>query len=144
MIDFSDTVKAKTDAELLKMVTGFSEWSPEMLSAVEKELRERNILPAGLKEKREAAANKYDEQLYAGKKASDIGIVFGWILCLGWLGFFIGYHYNFSKTQNLISGQIYYKYDESSRRMGRNIMRVSGLIIGISLLIVLFKSIETI
>jgi hypothetical protein len=45
MNDFRETVQNKLNDELLKMVYGFDEWSPEMLKAVEDELSKRNIYP---------------------------------------------------------------------------------------------------
>ena len=122
MNDFSSIVKEKTDEELIKMVAQFGEWSPEMLSAAEKELSERNMLPADLQQLKKAAIIEEDKRLSQGKKSSTLGTVLGWLFSLGLIGFIIGYHYAFSTTRNRYTGKSHPKYDLQSRNSGRYMM----------------------
>lgn len=138
MTNFTESLKTKSDQELLEMVSQ-KDWSDEMMTAVEQELAARNLLPADLQEKRKAASLAEEERLSAGKEASTLGVVLGWMFSLGLLGFFVGVHYYFSKAYHSVTGNKYYKYNESSRKMGLYMMCVSGTVVTISLLIVLFK-----
>jgi hypothetical protein len=122
MIDFSSVVKEKTDDELAKMIAQLNEWSPEMLSEVEKELSKRNMLPVDLEQRKKAAIIEEDKRLSQGKKSSVLGTVLGWLLSLGIIGFAIGYHYAFSTTRSRYTGKSYPKYDLPSRNSGRFMM----------------------
>ena len=95
---FIDTVKKKTNEELLTMVYQFEEWNADMLQAVEKELLERNILPDDIAIRKQEIIDKETTDLEQGKAASLTEQIFGWLGVLGFIGLFIGYNYAFSKT----------------------------------------------
>ena len=118
-MDFLDTIKDKTDKELIKMVYDFNSWNPEMLSAVEQELNKRNILPTDLKEKKENLTIEENIELTKGKQAGLLGQVVGWLTVFGFLGIFMGYNYAYSKERSKYTDKIYFKYNESSRENGR-------------------------
>ncbi len=118
MTDFRETVRDKSNDELLKMVYGFDEWSPEMLRAVEEELSKRNILPNDINTRKQQLIELEEAQLINGKQASPFGQIVGWLTVFGLFGILIGYHYAFSKTRSKYTGKEYYKYIDTSRKNG--------------------------
>jgi hypothetical protein len=130
---FKETLLPKSSDDLLTMVYGFDEWSPEMLAAVEAELAERKILPDDISVRKQQAINEEDELLQKGTAASLGGQVFGWIFVLGLLGLYIGYNYAFSKVRSKYTGKKYFEYDEPSREVGSYIFYT-----GIAVLILSF------
>ncbi|MEP6950171.1 MAG: hypothetical protein ABI863_12880 [Ginsengibacter sp.] len=139
MDNFIEIVKNKTNKELLKMVYEFDEWSPEMLLTVEEELGGRNILPNDIRSRKQQLIETEDAQLSAGKEASIIGLVIGWVTVFGLLGIFIGYHYSFSKIRNKYTGRQYFRYDENSRKNGSWLFYTSIILSTLGLLYKLLK-----
>lgn len=134
---FLPVVQNKTDDELLVIVYEFLNWDAEMLEAVEEELRKRNILPVDISERKQELIEIEEVELTQGKEASFAGQLFGWLGVLGFIGFFIGYYYTFSKVKSKYTGKEYYKYDKDSRETGRYIFYVSVSAFIISILYVL-------
>ena len=118
-MNFLETIKDKPDNELLDMVYDFHSWNPEMLSAVEQELSNRNILPSDIKEKKEILTTQEDIELTKGKQAGLLGQAVGWLTVFGLLGIFMGYNYAYSKERSKYTNKIYFKYNEASRQNGR-------------------------
>ena len=118
MNDFKETVQNKSNDELLKMVYGFDEWSPEMLKAVEDELSKRNILPNDITTRKQQLIENEEGQLVKGKQASPFGQIVGWLTVFGLFGILIGYHYAFSKARSKYTDKKYFKYNEASRKNG--------------------------
>ena len=124
-LQFASIVKKKTNPELLKMIYEFTEWSPEMLKAVEIELKRRGALPNDIEIKKQALIEEEDKVLSEGKEASSMGIIAGWICVMGLLGIYIGYQYAFSKVRSIYTQKVYYKYNQSSRKNGEVLFFVS-------------------
>lgn len=118
MNDFSESLQNKSDDELLKIVYEFDQWSPDMLSATEKELSKRGVLPDDIAARKKELSDAEDEELSRGREASTAGLVIGWICAPGLIGLVIGYNYAFSKKRNRYTGQTYFKYDKKSRNNG--------------------------
>jgi hypothetical protein len=133
---FKPIASEKTSDELLAMVYQFDEWDPEMLTAVEAELSNRNLLPPDIAEKRKVAMEEEAAILSKGKPASMAGLVIGWICVLSILGIVIGHHYNFSKTRSKYTDKSYHTYDKASRENGRYMFYVS---LGVVILALLYK-----
>lgn len=129
MNQFTETVKKKTNPELLKMVYAFTEWSPEMLNAVQGELSRRGALPTDIEEKRQKLIEEEDKKLSEAREASAMGIIAGWLLVLGLIGTAIGYSYAYSKVRSVYTQKVYYKYNESSRKNGEYLFFTSLIII---------------
>ena len=130
MNKFDEIVGIKTNDELLKMAYEFDEWSPDMLKTVEVELSKRNILPADINERKWQLVQKEDKLLAAGRDASTLGLIVGWVTVLGLLGIYMGYRYTFSKTKSRYTNKEYFTYNESSRKNGAYLFytAVGGLI----------------
>jgi len=116
--NFQEIVENKSNDELLKIVYQFDEWSPEMLEAVEHELAIRNILPTDIIVKKQQLTEAEEEKLIKGKEASLIGQIIGWLAVFEFLGIFIGYYYSFSKERSKYTDKQYFRYNESSRKIG--------------------------
>ena len=136
MNNFKAVVEDKTNEELVRMVYGFDEWSPEMLSVVEEELSKRNILPEDINERKKELIEKEHTQLMQGKNASPFGQVIGWLTVFGLLGILIGYQYAFSKVRSKYTGKEYFKYNEASKRNGSYLFYTS---ICLSAIAIFFK-----
>jgi len=136
---FQSIVNEKSNEELLTMVYQFAEWDPQMLEAVESELQKRNILPEGLKEKKQELIRQEDEELSKGREASQVGIVLGWVFVLGFLGLIIGHYYAFSKTRSKYTQEAYFKYEPASRENGKYIFYASLAVIILGSLYVFVK-----
>lgn len=119
MTEFNEIVKTRSNEELLTMVYQFNEWSVEMLQKVEAELKNRNILPPDLQQKKQEAEDLEHEELTKGKEASNAGILLGFLTCLGLLGLLIGYNYAYSKVRSKYTGNKYFKYNEDARTTGK-------------------------
>ena len=119
MFDFQEIVKNKTNDELLKMVYEFDKWSADMLTVVEQELTQRNMLPNDISARKQQLMAEEDAKLFVGRGASLAGQVVGWLLVFGFLGIAIGYDYAFSKVKSKYAAKIYFKYNEESRKTGR-------------------------
>jgi len=130
MNKFDEIVGIKTNDELLKMAYEFDEWSPDMLKTVEVELSKRNILPADINEKKWQLVQKEDKLLAAGRDASTLGLIVGWVTVLGLFGIYMGYRYTFSKTKSRYTNKEYFTYNESSRKNGSYLFytAIGGLI----------------
>ena len=130
MNKFDEIVGIKTNDELLKMAYEFDEWSPDMLKTVEVELSKRNILSADINEKKWQLVQKEDKLLAAGRDASTLGLIVGWVTVLGLLGIYMGYRYTFSKTKSRYTNKEYFTYNESSRKNGSYLFytAIGGLI----------------
>jgi len=130
MNKFDEIVEIKTNDELLKMAYEFDEWSPDMLKTVEVELSKRNILPADINERKWQLVQKEDKLLAAGRDASTLGLIVGWVTVLGLLEIYMGYRYTFSKTKSRYTNKEYFTYNESSRKNGSYLFytAVGGLI----------------
>jgi len=130
MNKFDEIVEIKTNDELLKMAYEFDEWSPDMLKTVEVELSKRNILPADINERKWQLVQKEDKLLAAGRDASTLGLIVGWVTVLGLFGIYMGYRYTFSKTKSRYTNKEYFTYNESSRKNGSYLFytAVGGLI----------------
>jgi hypothetical protein len=133
MNDFRETVQHKSNDELLKMVYGFDEWSPEMLKAVEDELSQRNILPDDINTRKQQLIEIEEAQLVKGKQASPFGQIVGWLTIFGLFGILIGYHYAFSKARSKYTGKEYFKYNETSRKNGSYLFYTSICLSGIAI-----------
>jgi hypothetical protein len=118
-MNFTESVQEKSDAELLKMVYEFDQWSPEMLSAIESELSVRKILPNDINTRKQELIKIESAQLSQGKEASLFGQILGWLTVFGFLGIAIGYNYAFSKIKSKYSDNLFYKYNEDSRKRGK-------------------------
>lgn len=136
MNTFKENVENKQDAELMKMVYEFDQWSPEMLLAIEQELSKRNILPNDINTQKEQLAEIEATNLSNGKEASLLGQIIGWLTVFGLLGIFIGHHYCFSKVRSKYSDKQYFTYDEASRKNGSYLFYSSIIL---SILGILFK-----
>jgi len=130
MNKFDEIVEIKTNDELLKMAYEFDEWSPDMLKTVEVELSKRNILPADINERKWQLVQKEDKLLAAGRDASTLGLIVGWVTVLGLLEIYMGYRYTFSKTKSRYTNKEYFTYNESSRKNGSYLFytAIGGLI----------------
>ena len=137
-MDFLNIIKDKTDKELLEMVYAFNSWNPEMLKAVEQELSKRNILPSDIKEKNETLTIEENIHLTKGKQAGLFGQVIGWLTIFGFLGVFIGYNYAYSKERSKYTSNIYFKYNDSSRKNGRYLFFTSLIVSSFTLFFKLF------
>ena len=127
--DFKNMVVHCSDEELLTMVYQFTQWDAEMLLAVEDELKQRNIFPDDVLDKKNALIQKEDEFLSEGKEATFPQQFLGWIGIFGILGLIIGHHLAFAKTNSKLTGKEYFKYDEPSRESGRYMYYLSLTII---------------
>ena len=127
MNPFSDVVKQKSNDELLQMAYEFDEWSPEMLGAVEIELHERDLLPTDISSRRKKMIDEEEERLKEGKEASMLGLVIGWLTIFGFIGFYMGWRYGYSKVNSKYTKKRYYAYNEGSRKNGTYILYVSIL-----------------
>ena len=123
--NFQETVKNKSNDELLKIVYQFDQWSPEMLEAVEHELARRNILPTDISIRKQQSAEIEEEQLTKGKEPGLIGQIIGWLGVFGFLGIFIGYHYAFSKVRSKYTDTQYFRYNETARKNGSYLFYIS-------------------
>ena len=136
-MNYLETIKDKSDQELLTMVYEFNAWNPQMLVAVEQELSIRNILPADLKEKKENLMAEENLLLTNGKQASLFGQVIGWLTVMGFIGIYIGYNYTYAKERSKYTDKVYFKYNKSSRENGKNLFYAS-LVLGV--IIILYKT----
>ena len=136
-MNYSETIKEKTDQELLIMVYEFNTWNPLMLHAVEEELSSRNLLPEDLKQKKEYLMTEENVALTNGKQASVFGQVIGWLTVTGFIGIFMGYNYAYAKERSKYTDKVYFKYNKSSRENGKNLFYAS-LVLGV--LIILYKT----
>ncbi len=129
--NFDEIALQYSDEELLIMVYQFDNWDDEMLSAIQKQLLVRNILPTDITEKRNEIINKEAEALSEGKAATFSQQFLGWIGILGVLGVIIGYELAFAKTKSKFTDKEYFKYDDTSRESGRYMYYLSlAIIIG--------------
>jgi hypothetical protein len=133
MTDFNEVSRSKSDRELLKMIYELDQWSPEMLTAVEKELVRRNILPDDIGEHRQKMIENEDRELSKGKDASLVGIIVGWLTILGLVGIIVGYNYAFSKVRSRYSGKEYFKYSKESRKDGEYIFYTAIIIVTLTI-----------
>lgn len=138
--NFHETVKDKSNDELLKMVYQFDLWSLEMLEAIKHELAKRDILPNDINAKKHQLAEIEEARLQKGKEASVSGQIVGWLTVFGLLGIFIGYHYGFSKVHSKYSGKQYFRYDESCRKNGTYLFYIS---ICLSVIAIFYKMMNT-
>ena len=138
---FKETVKLKSNDELLKMVYEFDEWSPEMLIAAETELSERKLLPDDIAIRKQQAIIEEDEFLSKGKEASLGGQIFGWVFVLGLIGLYIGYNYAYAKVRSKYTSKKYFEYDEPSREVGSYIFYTSivAFVLGFMYVIVTYN-----
>jgi hypothetical protein len=136
MPSLQDDIQEKSNAELLKMAYQLDQWSPEMLSEVEKELTKRNILPADLNARRQQLIDTEEARLIKGQQAGLFGQIIGWATVFGFLGIFIGYHYAFSRRRSKYTGKQYFTYNEPSRKGGTYLFYAA---ICISLAVLLYK-----
>ncbi len=137
-MNFEDLLQNKSDKELLEMVYDFHAWSPEMLTSVEQELTNRNILPTDLRSKKESLILEEDSILKQGKQAGLFSQVIGWLTVFGLLGIFIGYHHAFSQERSKYTSQTYFTYNEASRQQGKNLFYASVLLTTLALFYKLF------
>ncbi len=138
---FKETVKLKSNDELLQMVYEFDEWNPQMLIAVETELSERKLLPDDIAIRKQQAIIEEDEFLSKGKEASLGGQIIGWVLVLGLIGLYIGYNYAYAKVRSKYTGKRYFEYDEPSREVGSYIFYTSivAFVLGFMYVIVTYN-----
>ena len=136
-MNYLETIKDKSDQELLKMVYQFNAWNPQMLVAIEEELSIRKILPIDLKEKKENLMAEDNLLLTNGKQASLFGQVLGWLTVMGFIGIFMGYNYAYAKERSKYTDKVYFKYNEASRENGKNLF-YTALVLGI--IIILYKT----
>ena len=122
---FSETIKDKTDNELLDIFYNVNAWNPEMVEGVKKELTKRNILPAEIIKEKSGLEIEDNFTLEIGKKAGLFGQIVGWLCVFGLVGIAIGYHYAYSKETSRYTGEVYYAYDEASRQNGRYLFTIS-------------------
>jgi hypothetical protein len=134
MNNFNETVKSKTNNELLVMVYEFDRWSPEMLLAIENELVNRDILPTDIKDKKQKMIDAEEIELSKGREASLLGQIVGWLTVFGLLGIYIGYNYTFSKVRSKYSDKVFFKYDDNSRKNGSYLFYTSIVLSAIGLL----------
>ena len=120
-----ESVKSKSNEELLVMVFQIDEWSPEMNKLVENELKYRNIFPIDHAEKINALIETEREELELGKPASLYGKVIACMLIFGLGGIFIGHGYANSKIKSKYSDHFFYKYDKHTREFGNTIYYLS-------------------
>lgn len=140
MQDFKIIVKEKSTDELKKMIfdsinwsNEINVWSKEMIMAVEDELIERNAFPTDYEDKRKKMIEEERIILEAGKNASTIGLIIGWICVLGFIGTYLGYQYAFSKVSSKFTSDVYYVYNDTSRKNGSYLFYTSIVLIIISL-----------
>jgi len=134
MTDFNAAVQSKSNNDLLKMIYEIDQWSPKMLTAVEKELLKRGILPTDVGESRQKIIDAEIIGLSKGRKASLAGQVVGWVCVFGLFGIFMGYHYGFSKVRSRYTDKVYFKYNEDSRKNGKYLFCASILLSAITIL----------
>jgi len=87
-----------------------------MLSAVEKEVSRRNILPGDIGGRRQTAIEAEDVELSKGKKTSSAGLIVGLLYLACWV--VLGYSYAFGKVKSKYSDKVHLKYNEDSRKRG--------------------------
>jgi hypothetical protein len=134
MNNFTEAVQSKTSAELLKMVYEFDEWGPEMPDAVEQQLSTREILPEDLTIYKKEKIETENSALTQGQEASLFGQITGWLTVFGFFGIAIGYNYAFAKLKGRYSGKEYFKYNEQSRKNGKNLFYASLLLTSLAVL----------
>ena len=139
-MDFNPIVEAKPDDELMQMVYEFDQWDPAMLQAVENELAKRKILPLDVQERKEALISNEASLMGEAKQASNVGIIVGWLTCLGLLGIFIGYHYAFSKTRSKYGTKVYFEYNQQSRNNGKALFYTSLTLISLEIIYSLLRN----
>lgn len=135
-MDLKQTVKEKTNSELLEMVYQLDQWSVDMLIEVEAELSLRNVLPSDISIIKQSLIEQEEIHLSKGKDASTTGLILGWLLVFGLLGIIIGYNYAFEKKRSKYTGQDYFKYSDASRKKGKNLFYTSLLL---SIITILYK-----
>ena len=138
-MEFNKIVKEKSDSELLSMIYELDKWSPEMLSAIEKELRSRNIFPNDILEQNQKLIEQEREELSIGREASLVGFIIGWIGVFGLLGIIIGYNYAYDKIKSKYTDELFFKYNEASRKYGKYLMNTSLIL---SAIVILYKIFE--
>lgn len=124
-MQFESDIRSKTDSELLDMVYEFDKWSPEFLNAVESELIKRNILPADIQDRKSKLIEQETRLLSQSREASPFGLAIGWLGCFGLIGIFVGHNYAFSEIKSRYTDQKFHKYNEATRRTGKNMFWLS-------------------
>ena len=126
--DFEAQVIEKSDEELLIMVYAYDAWSEGMHNAVQKELQKRSLLPSDVQKRRDELIQNEKDEMGNGRKASTLGMLTGCLTVFGLLGIYIGYQYAFSKVHSKYTDEVFYVYDEPSRRNGTTLFYVSILL----------------
>lgn len=135
--DFTQQINNQTNQQLTDIYKNPSDYNPEFIKLVEKELQLRSIDLETYSEVREQNEELRKKQLQQGKKGSPLYIFLSFILALlgGLLGIYAGYIYSQSKVKE--NEEQYYVYDEQTRHWGKIIMWTG---IGIFLFILLVRT----
>ncbi|MEX6688540.1 hypothetical protein QTN47_13590 [Danxiaibacter flavus] len=133
--DFTETVRQKTNQELMEIFIHPKDYNPDLVALAELELTKRNINLDKSKQVRQTISHVELRQLEKGKKGSPLFIFFCFILALagGLLGIYAGYVYSQSKIRT-DDNKEYFAYDEETRRLGRLMMLLGGGVIIVLLL----------
>ncbi|MEJ7611287.1 MAG: hypothetical protein WKF88_08935 [Ferruginibacter sp.] len=114
-----------TDRELFGIMYRSATGDPEITTAAEEELRNRNMFTDEIAERRQVLIDEEEDILSEGTAATVPQQVFGWLGIFGILGLIIGHDLYFSKRKSVYTGKEYPEYDEASRESGRMIFFIS-------------------
>jgi hypothetical protein len=132
MSQFEKIIKEKSDSELTEIFIKNKGYQEEFMLNVQEELTRRNVPIDSLLKLRNEQNSIDETKLEQGEQGSQfwitaafIGSIFGGIWAI-----FAGYSYAYSK--HLVKGKEYYVYNESTRKYGRIMLTVGGVIFAIS------------
>lgn len=135
MSQFEKIIKEKSDSELTEIFIKNKGYQEEFMLEVQEELSSRNIPIESLLKLREEQNKVNETVLEQGEQGSQfwitaafVGSIFGGIWAI-----FAGYSYAYSKHK--VNGKEYYVYNDSTRKYGRIMLTVGGVILTISAII---------
>jgi hypothetical protein len=135
MSQFEKIIKEKSDSELTEIFIKNKGYQEEFMLKVQEELTIRNVPIDSLLKLRNEQNSIDETKLEQGEQGSQfwitaafVGSIFGGIWAL-----FAGYSYAYSKHK--VNGKEYFVYNDSTRKYGRIMLTVGGLIFAISSLI---------
>lgn len=127
--DFSKAVQSKTDAELTDAYINSGSYQPEYIALVLQEIQKRNLPIDDMEAVKAENTNVALARIAVGRQGNTIYMILCFALALlgGLLGIIAGYIYATS-THKGPDGNLYYVYNDTTRKLGYGIL-VTGVII---------------
>jgi len=134
MENFESKIREKSNEELVDIFINAQDYQPQFVEIVEKELKSRNIPIASVKKIQEKASEVSDKKIELGERGNPIWVTFCFLFALmgGIYSIVGGYIYAFSKRKNS-KGEAFFVYDEQTRKYGKWMLIVGGIILTITL-----------